>query len=93
MISVVLRKTGKKDPDKEYALMVRDYNGIEVDWTTLAYMDHFSASRIENKRITYWDGDAEEKPEVKALRLKNSALRKAWEQYQTLKALSLDPSK
>lgn len=93
MISVVLRKTGKKDPDKEYALMIREYNGIDVDWATLCYMDHYSAHRLNGEEIYYWDGDAEEKSEVKALRLKNSALRKAWEQYQTLKALSLDPSK
>jgi len=87
MVSVLLRKTGKKDPHKEYALMVLDYNGIEVDWTTLAYMDHFSASRIEGESISYWDGDAEEKPEARALRLEHPSLREAWENYQTLKTL------
>ncbi len=87
MVSVLLRKTGKKDPHKEYALMVRDYNGIEVDWTTLAYMDYFSASRIEGENITFWDGDAEMKPEAKALRLEHPSLREAWENYQTLKTL------
>jgi hypothetical protein len=87
MVNVVLRKTNSKDPHKEYALMVRDYNGIEVDWTTLAYMDHFSASRIEGEQITYWDGDAEEKPEARALRLEHTSLREAWESYQTLKSL------
>jgi hypothetical protein len=87
MVSVLLRKTGKKDPHKEYALMVRDYNGIEVDWTTLAYMDYFSASRIEGESISYWDGDAEEKPEASALRLEHPSLREAWENYQTLKTL------
>lgn len=87
MISVLLRKTGNKDPHKEYALMVRDYNGIEVDWTTLCYMDYFSASRIEGENITFWDGDAEEKPEARALRLEHPSLREAWENYQTLKAL------
>ena len=87
MVSVLLRKTGKKDPHKEYALMVRDYNGIEVDWTTLCYMDYFSASRIEGENITFWDGDAEEKPEARALRLEHPSLREAWENYQTLKML------
>lgn len=91
MVSVYLRKTSKKDPHKEYALMVRDYNGIEVDWTTLAYMDHFSAKQIENERITFWDGDAEEKPEAKALRLEHPSLREAWENYKTLKALFAKP--
>lgn len=91
MVSVYLRKTGKTDPHKEYALMVRDYNGIEVDWTTLAYMDYFSATRIENERITLWDGDVEEKPEARALRLEHPSLREAWENYQTLKALFAKP--
>lgn len=87
MVNVVLRKTGSKDHNKEYALMVRDYNVMDVDWTTLCYMDYFSASRLENERITFWEGDAEEKPEVRALRLEHPSLREAWESYQTLKAL------
>ena len=87
MVSVYLCKKSSKDPHKEYALMVRDYNGIEVDWTTLAYMDYFSASRIENERITFWDGDVEEKPEARALRLEHPSLREAWENYKILKEL------
>lgn len=91
MVDVVLRKTNSREPHKEYALMVRDYNGIEVDWTTLAYMDYFSATRIENERITFWDGDVEEKEEVRALRLEHPSLREAWENYKTLKALFSKP--
>lgn len=87
MVSVLLRKTGKKDPHKEFALMVRDYNGIEVDWETLCYMDYFSASRLNDERITWWDGDAEMKPEVRALRLEHPSLREAWENYLVQKEL------
>jgi hypothetical protein len=50
-------------------------------------MDYFSASRIEGESISYWDGDAEEKPEASALRLEHPSLREAWENYQTLKTL------
>jgi hypothetical protein len=87
MVSVVLRKTGKKDSHKEYALMVRDYNGIEVDWTTLCYMDYFSASRLDGEEIHFWDGDVEMKEEARALRLEHPALREAWENYLILKKL------
>ncbi len=90
MVSVLLRKTGKKDPHKEYALMVRDYNGMEVDWTTLCYMDHFSASRIEGESISYWDGDEEMKEPARALRLEHPSLREAWENYLVLKKLFED---
>jgi hypothetical protein len=87
MVSLVIRKTGSKDSHKEYALMVRDYNGIEVDWTTLCYMDYFSANRIIGENISWWDGDVEMKEPARALRLEHPSLREAWENYQTLKAL------
>ena len=88
MVDLVLRKTSNKKIERKYALMIRDFSsGIEVDWTTLCYMDHFSASRIEGEQITYWDGDAEEKPEVKQLRLEHPSLREAWDNYQILKKL------
>lgn len=87
MVDLYLRKTSSKDPHKEYALMVREYSGVDVDWTTLCYMDAFSALQIEGERITFWDGKAEENPEVKALRLEHPSLREAWDNYQTLKYL------
>jgi hypothetical protein len=92
MVDLVLRKTGNKKPEREYVLMIRDFSsGIELDWSTLCYMDHFSASQIEGEQITYWDGDAEEKPEVKQLRLEHPSLREAWENYQVLKVLHAKP--
>lgn len=87
MVSLYLCKTNSKDPRKEYALMVRDYNGTEVDWTTLCYMDDYSAYQLDHETVSIYDGDFEEKPEVKALRLEHPSLREAWENYQTLKAL------
>lgn len=87
MVDVYLRKTGKSDYTKEYALMVREYNGVEVDWTTLCYMDGFSAARLSNERITFWDGEPEDKEPVRALRLEHPSLRDAWENYQVLKRL------
>lgn len=87
MVDVVLRKTNSKDSRKEYVLMVRNYDGTEVDWTTLCYMDFYSAHQIANEEITFWEGDTEEKPEVRALRLEHPSLREAWENYQTLKSL------
>jgi hypothetical protein len=89
MVDVVLRKTGSKDYRKEYALMIRDYSsGIEVDWTTLCYMDYYSAHQIKDETITFWEGDPENKKEVSSLRLDHPALRKAWDQYQLLKNLA-----
>lgn len=88
MVDLVLRKTGNKDPHKTWALMIRDFSsGIEVDWTTLCYMDDYTAHALNNERVTYWDGNPEDKPPVKALRLEHPSLREAWENYQILKTL------
>lgn len=87
MVDVVLRRTGIKDSGKEYALMVRDYNGVEVEWFSLCYLDEYTAQYLNDERITFWDGDPEQTTEVAALRLEHPALRGAWESYQTLKLL------
>lgn len=88
MVSVLLRETGRKDPNQEYALMVRDYSsGVDVDWETLCYMDYFSASRLNGLKISFWDGDVEMKEPARALRLQHPSLREAWENYQALKVL------
>lgn len=88
VVDVVLRKTGKKDPSKEYALMVREYSGIEVEWITLCYMDSYSASQLDGETISYWDdSNDDESSECRALRLEHPSLREAWENYQVLKQL------
>lgn len=88
MVDLVLRKTGNKNPHKEYALMVRDYSsGVEVDWTTLCYLDYYSAQQLNNKTVGFWNSDPEDIPEVRSLRLQNQNLREAWDNYQTLKSL------
>ena len=88
MVDLVLRKTGSKNLQKEYALMVRDYSsGIEVDWTTLCYLDYYSAHQLKNETVSFWNGDPEDIPEVRSLRLQNQNLREAWDNYQTLKSL------
>lgn len=88
MVSVYLCKTNNKDPYKEYALMVREYSGIEVEWTTLCYMDAYAADRLDGEEISFRDGKPEMKEEVRALRLANDGLREAWDSYQILKKLS-----
>jgi hypothetical protein len=96
MVDVVLRKTGSKDWRREYALMIRDFrSGIEVEWTTLCYMDGFSADSIAGEEIHFWgrDQNAEETDEVRALRLEHPALREAWETYQVLKRLCTNKNK
>lgn len=92
MVDVVLRRTGRTDPHKQWALMVREYNGIEVDWTTLCFMDDFAADRLNGETISYWEGPPEYKEEVRSLRLTNEGLREAWDSYQVLKKLAT-PSK
>lgn len=88
MVSVYLRKTGNKDPHKEYALMVREFSGVDVEWTTLTFMDAYAADRLNGETITHWDGEPECKEEVRSLRLANEGLREAWDSYQILKKLS-----
>ena len=88
MVSVYLCKTSNKDPHKEYALMIREYSGIDIEWTTLCFMDAYAADRLQGENITYWDGEPECKEEVRSLRLANSGLREAWDTYQVLKKLA-----
>ena len=88
MVDLVLSKTKLNDPSKEWALLIRDFSsGVEVDWTTICYMDSYTARQLNNERVYFRDGDPEEKPLIKALRLEHPSLREAWENYQTLKAL------
>lgn len=90
MVDVVLRKAsfGNGNPSREWALCIRDFSsGVEVEWTTICFMDDFTARQITGERITFWDGDDELKAPAKELRLEHPSLREAWDNYKVLKEL------
>lgn len=88
MVDVVLCKTRSAKPERAWALMVRDFgSGIEVEWTTLCFMDEMSAHTLNGENISFWDGNPEEKEEARQLRIEHPGLREAWDNYKLLKAL------
>lgn len=90
MVDLYLLKTNNKDHSKAYKLAIRDFGGgTDVEWTTLCYMDAFSADRLNGEKISYWsmNDEPEEIPAVQALRLEHPSLREAWDNYQVLKKL------
>lgn len=87
---VIKQNVPSKDPSKAYRLLLRDHGPAETSYEHVGYLDEWTARQIAGSKVDFLIFEPGDTHPERKLRAEHPALKEAWENYQTLLALTKD---